>query len=279
MSELKITIGREYVRETFIPLAKTFGLSKFSDHADVFVLSYIFFIFAHLVLAPTVSQCIFPTAFGKADKRLRDIWSVHVVSQLHTLIIIPLAYRCLSLVNLDQDRAFGWDTRAGTVQAVASGYFLWDTIDAVVNFTDVGFVIHALACLVIYMLSFKPFLAYYAVRCLFWEMSTFFLNIHWFLDKTGHTGSTFQLINGVFLILSFFGVRIVWGGYISYNFFHTLCDVSHELPGLYIAIYGLGNILLQALNWFWFGKMIASLQKRFKGASKNTILPSEKAKG
>jgi len=63
------------------------------------------------------------------------------------------------------------------------------------------------------------------------------------------------------------------------TFFHTLCDVSHELPGLYIAIYGLGNILLQALNWFWFGKMIASLQKRFKGASKNTILPSEKAKG
>jgi hypothetical protein len=33
------------------------------------------------------------------------------------------------------------------------------------------------------------------------------------LDKTNNTGGTFQLVNGVFLVLSFFGVRIVYGGY------------------------------------------------------------------
>jgi hypothetical protein len=33
------------------------------------------------------------------------------------------------------------------------------------------------------------------------------------LDKTNNTGGTFQLVNGVFLVLSFFCVRIVYGGY------------------------------------------------------------------
>jgi hypothetical protein len=92
--------------------------------------------------------------------------SIHVVSQLHAVIIIPFAYRCLGLVSLDQDRAFGWDSRAGTVQAIACGcvllrpfqlnllwylrfsllchdrYFLWDTLDAIINFISIGFVIH-----------------------------------------------------------------------------------------------------------------------------------------
>ena len=33
-----------------------------------------------------------------------------------------------------------------------------------------------------------------------------------FLDKTGRTGSTIQLANGVFLLSAFFGVRLVYGG-------------------------------------------------------------------
>lgn len=261
-----LDIRRAYLREAFIPFANSFGLSKLPDHGDVFLLSFVFFTFVHLVLAPTVSRWLFPTVFGKAERKARNNWSIHIVSQLHTLIILPFAYPCLSLVNLDKDRAFGWDERAGTVQAIACGYFLWDTFDAIVNYTDIGFVIHGLACLTIYMLSFKSFLAYYAARCLFWESSTFFLNIHWFLDKTGRTGSTFQLINGIFLLLTFFCVRIVWGGYISYHFFHTLYDVRREIPWLYIPIYGLGNIALQALNWLWFGRMINALRKRFDGA-------------
>jgi len=275
----ELEIGRRFIREAFIPYAKGLGLSKFPDHADIFVFSFIFFTLAHQVLAPAVSRWFFPTVFGKTEKRERINWSIHVVSQLHTLIIIPFAYRCLGLVSLDQDRAFGWDKRAGTVQAIACGYFLWDSLDAIVNFTDIGFVIHGLACLAIYMLSFKPFLAYYAVRCLFWESSTFFLNIHWFSDKTGRTGSTFQLINGIILLLTFFSVRIVWGGYISYNFFHTLYDVRRDIPWLYVPIYGLGNIVLQALNWLWFGKMINSLRKRFNGASDNTNSLSKRMVG
>jgi hypothetical protein len=46
-----------------------------------------------------------------------------------------------------------------------------------------------------------------------YELSTPFLNIHWFLDKAGKTGSTVQLVNGIGLIAAFFGCRLIWGNY------------------------------------------------------------------
>ncbi len=30
-------------------------------------------------------------------------------------------------------------------------YFIWDTVDAIINFVDIGFVVHGLACLAIYL--------------------------------------------------------------------------------------------------------------------------------
>jgi hypothetical protein len=46
--------------------------------------------------------------------------AVHVCSQIHAVIILPLALRCLALPELDADRAFGWHEHSGTLQAIAS---------------------------------------------------------------------------------------------------------------------------------------------------------------
>lgn len=128
------------------------------------------------------------------------------VSLIHVSIVIPLAIRCLDSPALYVDRAFGWDERAGTAFAVAAGYFLWDTIDMIMHFEAFGFVAHGschthdirpcthlrgtnhrrsvfLCVLFVFrkptrrlrkgrlFLTYlqRPFLAYYAVRCLLWE--------------------------------------------------------------------------------------------------------------
>lgn len=39
----------------------------------------------------------------------------------------------------------------------------------------------------------------------------------------------------------------------SIQFFFTLLQVRHEIPLAYLLIYGLGNLMLQGLNWFWWG--------------------------
>jgi len=106
---------------------------------------------------------------------------------------------------------------------------------------------------------------------------------HRFLDKTGNAGTKFQLINGVFLLLSFFCARLIYGGNVSIHFIFTLAKEFHDIPWFYIVVYGGGTFILQGLNIFWcvllnlvrsdslvftisrFMKMIAALRKRFDG--------------
>ncbi|RDB21125.1 putative TLC domain-containing protein C17A2.02c [Hypsizygus marmoreus] len=245
----------------------TLGLTKLPAHLPIFTLSFLGFLFVHQIAAPWASRRWFPVAYGGGTKRARNAWSIHVVSQIHALLIVPLALyvRAHESAARREDRAFGWDGRVGMLHAIACGYFLWDTLDAIVNFTDLGFVAHGIACLAIYVMSYKPFVAYYGTRCLLWESSTFFLNIHWFLDKTGRTGSRAQFINGILLLSAFFSVRLVYGGKVSYEFMKTLAQVRNEIPFSYVVTYMAGNVVLQGLNWFWFYKMISSLRRRFRG--------------
>jgi len=256
---------RLQIREFAAPVAQKLGIGKISDFADVILLSFVFFTTVHNSLSPAVSSALFPVSYGKAGKRARNNWDIRVASLVHAILIVFLAGRCLNLPSLDQNRAFGWHEDAGFLIAIATGYFIWDTLESIIHFSDIGFVFHGISCLLIYSLSFTPFVPYYAVRFLFWELSTVFLNIHWFLDKTGKTGSALQLVNGIVLITTFFCVRCIWGAMMSYDFFVTLDSVYDHILTPYLIIYGGGNVLLQGLNWFWFTKMIAALVKRFQG--------------
>jgi hypothetical protein len=101
------------------------------------------------------------------------------------------------------------------------------------------------------------------------------------------TGSVYQLINGVFLLMTFLGCRLVWGTYQSVrvyqdvwnSLFHTpaaagksaipihegiMRFAGEEYVPVWLAFTYLGsNIILNTLNFYWFGKMIEALRKRF----------------
>ncbi|KAK1216381.1 hypothetical protein PQX77_020995 [Marasmius sp. AFHP31] len=194
---------------------------------------------------------------------------MHVVSQIHASIVVPLALSYLRVEALNKDRLYGWDETGavGTLQAISVGYFAWDLGNELIFFDDMGFVVHGAACLAIYVCGFTPFLSYFAIRCLLWETSTFFLNIHWFLDKTKQTGSSLQLVNGIFLLASFFFVRLCHGMYTSYQFWHAIQGA--QLSYSFYLIFCAGNVALNGLNVMWFGKMINALKKRFSGPSIN----------
>jgi len=254
---------RQNIRDLARPLATTYGLRALPDFADIVVVAWLFFTTVHISLSPVVSKVLFPVSYGKANATTQRNWDAHVVSLVHALVVVALALRCLDEKSLDEDRAFGSHRDAGFLTAIAIGYFTWDALESIIHFTEIGFVIHGVACLTIFVLGTRPFLQYYAVRFLLWEVSTIFLDIHWFLDKTGKTGSTLQLINGFALLSVFFCVRLIWGGMMSYDFFVTLNAVYDHLPLVYIVVYGASNIMLQGLNWFWFTKMVGALRKRF----------------
>lgn len=116
-----------------------------------------------------------------------------------------------------------------------------------------------------------------------YELSTPFLNIHWFFDKLGMTGTKAQLYNGLALLVVFFSCRLVWGAYSSFNIYKDVWDALHldrtveklgfnelmrfghlrELPTWLVVLYMGGHVTLQVLNVWWFGKMIEAVRKRF----------------
>lgn len=115
----------------------------------------------------------------------------------------------------------------------------------------------------------------------------------------GLTGSTIQLVNAGFLLTTFCGCRCIWGTYQSGWIYHDLLKalrlgdvekplavtagmaqgqlydvlsgggVGKESVPLWLAGLYLGsNTLLSALQFYWFGKMIDAVAKRFRKPAK-----------
>ena len=144
---------------------------------------------------------------------------------------------------------------------------------------------------------------FYAPTFLLYELSSPFLNIHWFCDKLDLTGSIYQAVNGALLTSTFFGCRLVWGNinsfYVLYDILRaiasgrtvvtaldmgapkfytteTLRAISQDEQGQRMAFAGVqfvplwlgmvyltSNLTLNALNIVWFSKMIQTIRKRF----------------
>lgn len=150
----------------------------------------------------------------------------------------------------------------------------------------------------------KPFGNYYGLSFILYELSTPFLNVHWFCDKLGLTGSKLQLYNGIALLFTFFACRVVWGSYQSFMIYSDIykalttpasqltsllvdgdvcgrnasgkayggpvsCEIT-ELPMWLVSVYLAGNTALSFLNVYWFSQMVKAVRKRF--------VPAEEAK-
>jgi hypothetical protein len=134
----------------------------------------------------------------------------------------------------------------------------------------------------------RPFVNYYAPDFILYELSSPFLNIHWFCDKLNMTGGTVQLVNGIFLLATFFLCRLAWGSYASLSVFrdclralrfnqaglNTITPVispnnvmvyagDRDTPAWILISYALSNVTLNLLNWYWIKQMIATIRKRF----------------
>lgn len=115
------------------------------------------------------------------------------------------------------------------------------------------------------------------------------------------TGSRAQLYNGIVLLVTFFACRLVWGTYQSVRVYQDVW-AALQAPGTLVATdtvskvamrqsadptdevmrfegdrivpvwlactYLGSNIVLNTLNFYWFGKMIEAVKKRFQPTKK-----------
>ncbi|KAF8543095.1 TLC domain-containing protein [Trichophaea hybrida] len=287
--------------------AETTDLPTLPDHIHQVLGAFLVYHAIFLFVSPVLSKLLIPNFYNKFPKRTKINWDVHVVSFVQSSFICALALWQMSTDaerqvagndmsdNGSMYRVFGYTFNGATVTAYGTGYFLWDLMISVyyVDIMGPGFVAHAISALSVYCLGFRPFVNYYAPIFILFELSSPFLNIHWFCDKLNLTGSIYQLVNGFFLISTFFCCRLVWGTYNSVLVFQDIFKIYAHPPSatpedliagdaltgekilvhpyagkvvpLWLAIVYLGsNLILNGLNYYWFSRMVQTVTARFK---------------
>ncbi|KAI8904697.1 TLC domain-containing protein [Gorgonomyces haynaldii] len=246
-------------------ISSFFKLTKLSAHGPTIVLSAVSFQLLYII-SMHFSKGI--SYFDKLSKEKQISWGMHLVSAIHAPLVSILAVPIFNETALFEDRMHGYSYYASQVYAIACGYFFWDMNMVLYNWSDsgLGFIFHGVSCFFVFLLSFKPIFNYLGAVVLLFEVSTIFLNIHWFCDKIGLTGSTFQWINGIFLLSSFFFFRCILGAYTIADWIYYVVKTNQVTKTF--MFFSFAGSSLTLLNFFWFSRMIASVMSRFKDNTK-----------
>ncbi|RKP23518.1 TLC domain-containing protein [Syncephalis pseudoplumigaleata] len=247
------------------PYFHAVGLPKLTDHWHVLAASFVFW---HLVAyaSTRLSPILAPKSYAQLPRIKRINWDIHVVSMVHCLSVLYMAFQVYGIPALQADKLFGYDSYAGNVYAYTCGYFLWDGLTSLryVRHFGVSFLLHGIVCFTVFIFCFRPFLNYFGAVFLMFELSTPFLNIHWFMDKTGMTGTVWQAINGVILLSAFFVARILFGIWSSFEFFGEIYHARGQVQSHFVTVYSVANVGMNLLNFYWFRSMVTAVLRRFQ---------------
>ncbi|KAL4401556.1 lipid homeostasis protein [Malassezia pachydermatis] len=255
-------LNRAAIAEWARPYTEAMDLPYLSIHL-VSILRAMLLWWSVQLLSHGVSPKLFPRSFANMPARTRTQWDIHVVSFTHSMVVAPLALYFWLGIDESTDRLWGYDYTLGQMYALSLGYFVWDVIVSL-RYEGFAFVLHGVLGLVACILVYKPLFMFDGLGILIWELSTPFLNIHWFLDKLHLTGSRIQFVNALLLLLTYVGVRLLLGVYMSYSLITLIWTPTHRtLPLGYKLLYTIGLPSLNVLNYMWFFKMVRAIRKRF----------------
>ncbi|GLA29419.1 hypothetical protein AnigIFM63604_003849 [Aspergillus niger] len=211
-----------WLRDFVEPWALHYNVPALTEHAHEVIIAFAGYLFIHFILSPVLSPVLFPNHYPKLKPRTKLNWDVHVVSLVQSTFINGMA---LWVMFADEDRAsmnaseriYGYTGACGLVSAFAAGYFVYDLIVSTiyVKLFGIGMLFHGISALWVFSFGFRPFVNFYSPVFILYELSSPFLNIHWFLDKVNMTGSNLQWYNGMMLLFTFFSCRLLWGTYQS----------------------------------------------------------------
>ncbi|KAL8682650.1 MAG: hypothetical protein Q9186_001337 [Xanthomendoza sp. 1 TL-2023] len=263
------------------PIASALALRTLPMHVHEILPAFCIYEFINRVVSPYVSSRLAPKTYPQLSRKSKINWNVHFVSMVQSCFINTLA---LWVIYADKERmrmswkerVWGYTGAGGMVQGFAAGYFAWDLLASVqdIDVHGWGALAHAASALTVSMMGFRPFVNYYGLNFILYELSTPFLNIHWWMDKVGMTGSKPQLVNGIALLTTFGSSRLVWGTYQNYRMYKDIWRAIQTpgdlpVPSWLAVAYLASTTALSVLNFYWFGTMIKTVAKRFEKPSKD----------
>lgn len=119
--------------------------------------------------------------FRSLSRAKRIDWASRIVSTAFSCYVVVASFLLQGDKTLEADRLFSYTKDAGHLMGVALGYFLWDVFICTrhLKLFGPGFLVHALACLNVFGWILRPFLMYFGVRVLLWELSVSFKPLIW----------------------------------------------------------------------------------------------------
>ena len=154
------------------PLASLLSLRTLPLHVHEILPAFCIYQFTHAILAPRLSTYLFPKVYLKLSAKTKVNWNARVVSFIQATVInaaaIWVIYADTERKQMDwRQRVWGYTGATGTVQGLATGYFLWDLIICVVHFDLHGWgaVAHAASALVVSSLGFVSFIFAQNLSC------------------------------------------------------------------------------------------------------------------
>lgn len=127
------------------------SLTKLPAHGWQIMLSFTVWNIMYYLVSFVYKKRKFFVALSNA--RQRDFVVCHV-SLVHATGIVALALPMLFDSNLVNDKIHGYTFYSGSVIAITTGYFIWDTILCLFCLQGYQFTFHAISCLLLFLLSF-----------------------------------------------------------------------------------------------------------------------------
>jgi hypothetical protein len=143
------------------PWADKYSLPTLPLHVHEVLAFALFYTFIQLVVSPAISNRLFPAYYPRDSRGKKVNWDAHIVSLVQSVLINGMALWTMFVdeerAQMDwQQRIWGYTGAAGLIQAMATGYFLWDFVMTAMNLDvfGLGLLAHAVSALSVYSFGF-----------------------------------------------------------------------------------------------------------------------------
>lgn len=156
-----------WLQDLVTPWAESLHLYSLPYHVHEIIFAFVFYQTLHSYISPRLSRAIFPRQYTQLPARTQLNWDIHVVSLVQSLLVNGVA---LWVMFADgerkemtlHERIHGYTGALGLMQALATGYFLYDVIVCTVhvNLFGPGMLLHGISAFCVYILGFVSIIIY-----------------------------------------------------------------------------------------------------------------------
>lgn len=225
-----------------------------------------------------VFQYQFPDEWRILCERKKEKLFVQTgIGWIHAAVVSALSFNLAFFSTdpaLEADHINGISDQAQMIFAISCAYFFYDFLYLVfvAYKLDVEMVAHHTVVFTCFMIVQQPFLQYYSIRIILFELSTIFLNIRQMLKYVEKTQSSFYAFVETSFGVSFVLVRVVYGVTMSAGAFNEVYQKRNEVTRTRsMCFIGLANFFMTALNLYWLNIIVRTKFKKKKKEVKRKI--------